>query len=112
MPDGEEGWVPNAYVTPEVPPSVTLPKVQLQLKDARAQVDSLSNQLAQQSGVIHELTQLRARNQQLEDENRGLVRSDNWKKWFTGAGIAGLFLAVGAMWPRGGTQQRTRRIKL
>ncbi len=111
-PEGKEGWVPTPYVTREVPPSVSLPKAQSDLKDARTQIEELSNQLTHQTADVQELGALRARNRLLEDENRTLVRSDNWKKWFTGAAIAGLFLAVGAMWPRGSAAQRTRRIKL
>jgi len=111
-PDGEEGWVPIAYVTQEVPPSVSLPRVQLQLRDAQAQLEQLTTQMAQQALAVQHLNELRARNQLLEDENRELARGDNWKKWLTGAAIAGVFLAMGATWPRGGAQQRTRRIKL
>jgi SH3 domain protein len=109
--DGKEGWVPIAYVTKEIPPSVTLPKVKAQLEEAQAWIEELSTQIASQAEAVKELADLRARNQQLEEENRQYVRSDTWKKWFTGAAIAGIFLAVGGMWPRGGTQ-RPRRIKL
>ncbi len=111
-PEGEEGWVPTAYVTREVPASVSLPKTQTELEEARLQIEKLSNQLTHQASEVEELAQLRARNLLLEDENHTLVRSDNWKKWFTGAAIAALFLAIGAMWPRGSAAQRTRRIKL
>ena len=109
--DGKEGWVPIAYVTKEIPPSVTLPKVKAQLEEAQAWIEELSTQLAAQTEAMQELADLRARNEQLEEENREYVRSDTWKKWFTGAAIAGIFLAVGGMWPRGGSQ-RPRRIKL
>lgn len=109
--DGKQGWVPTSYVTSEVPASISLPKIQAQLVEARVWIEELSTQIQAQAEAMAQIEGMRARNTGLEEENRRLARSDTWKNWFTGAAIAALFLAIGAMWPRGGPQ-RTRRIRL
>ncbi len=109
--DGKQGWVPTTYVTSEVPASVSLPKIQAQLDEARAWIEELSTQIQAQAEAMAEIEGMRARNTELEARSLRLTRSDTWKNWFTGAAIAALFLAIGAMWPRGGPQ-RTRRIRL
>ena len=66
--------------------------------------------LATQTEDVKELTALRERNAVLEEENLTLTWSDTWKKWLTGAAIAGVFLLVGGIWPS--SAQRARKIKL
>ena len=110
-PDGADGWVPAAYVVKATPPSVLLPAVQERLAGAQTKIAAVEEQLAQQTKAIAELERLRIRNAILEDENRRLGWSDTWRKWFTGALIAGVFLLVGGLWPRT-SGQRSRRIKL
>jgi SH3 domain protein len=108
--DGKDGWVPSRYITLEVPPSVSLPKVQAELEIAHSNLDELRAQLAAQSEAIKELGALRDRSSMLEQENRRLFWADTWKKWLTGSGIAAIFLLVGGMWPR--NSQRNRKIQL
>ncbi len=111
MDEGEAGWVPSRFVTPNPPPSVTLPKVQASLDHAESEIKELHAKLTVQTEAIQELTTLRERNHVLERENRNLVWADTWKKWLTGAAIAAFFLLVGGVWPAGG-RERSRRIKL
>ena len=110
-PDGDEGWVPVGYVTPKVPASVNLPRVEAKLAQAQARVGALEATLGGQADAITELETLRARNLELEEDNDALVGSARWRSMGIGALIAFGGLLVGAMWPRGGAAGR-RRIKL
>ncbi len=42
--DGQEGWVPQAYVTAEVPPSVALPRIVAKLDVAKGRIGDLRTQ--------------------------------------------------------------------
>ena len=110
-PEGEEGWVPIGYVTPRVPASVSLPRVEAKFAQSQARVEELESKLGGQVDAITELETLRARNLTLEEENDALVGSARWRSMGIGALIAFGGLLVGAMWPRGGAAGR-RRIKL
>lgn len=109
-PDGEEGWVPEGYITQELPPSVALPRAESRLGQSRSRIEDLESRLAEHDEAVEELEALRAENAQLKSENVDLVDATRWKSMGMGALIALGGLAVGAMWPRGGS--RGRRIKL
>ena len=109
--DGESGWVPAGYLTPEPPASVTLPRVEARLVQAQARIETLQEQLSTQAEAVAELDTLRSRNLELENENIALGGSEGWKTLGMGALIALVGLGVGASW-RGGGAARTRRIKL
>jgi SH3 domain protein len=108
--EGDEGWVPSRFVTADMPPSVALPWTKAKLAKAESRIEELEAKLATQTGDVKELTALRERNAVLEEENLTLTWSDTWKKWLTGAAIAGIFLLVGGIWPS--SAQRARKIKL
>jgi SH3 domain protein len=108
-PAGPDGWIESGYVTPDAPPSVTLPQVQDQLTHAEARVVELEKKLAVQTNAMGELEQLRARNEALEAKNADLSFASGWKDMATGASIIVVGMVIGLL-ARGAS--RDRKIKL
>ncbi len=107
--DGEEGWLPDGYLTTSAPASVALPRAQEKLVQAQSQIQELEQQLVGQREERAEAEALRARNAELEKTNEARVA--RWRTMAVGAAIALGGLLLGALWPRGGAA-RSRRIKL
>ncbi|MEE9278681.1 MAG: TIGR04211 family SH3 domain-containing protein [Myxococcota bacterium] len=111
IPGGPDGWIESGYVTTELPPSVTLPRVQDQLTHAEARVRELERKLAAQTEAVKDLEQLRARNEALEASNADLAFSSGWKDMATGASIIVVGMIIGLLAPRGASRAG-RKIKL
>lgn len=109
--DGEEGWVPTGYLTPQVPASVTLPGAKAKLARALDQVGILDSKLQAQTEAITELETLRERNALLETENLQLSGAATWRNLGAGAAIILVGMIIGALIPRGNAARRSR-IKL
>ena len=110
--DGRQGWVPGGYVSAEVPPSVSLPKVQTRLTHSEARVRELEAKLATQTEAVTELESLRASNEALETENAELRWSTGWRSMATGAVVVLTGILIGVVIPRGSGARGGRRIKL
>lgn len=111
-PGGKGGWMPKRFLTKKLPAVVLLPQVQEKLARAEKSVEDLRNRLAVQEKTIQELETLRQRNKFLETRTSELSFADTWRKWATGAVIAGIFLIFGHLYSPRGAGQRTRKIRL
>jgi len=109
---GKGGWIPKRFLTEKLPAVVLLPQVQEKLARAEKSVEDLRNRLAAQEKNIQELETLRQRNEFLEARTSELSFADTWRKWATGAVIAGIFLIFGHLYSPRGAGQRTRKIRL
>ena len=111
IPGGPNGWIESGYVTTDVPPSITLPRVQDQLTHAEARVRELERKLAAQTEEVKGLEELRARNEALEVSNADLAFSSGWKDMATGASIVVVGMIIGLL-ARRGASRAGRKIKL
>jgi SH3 domain protein len=109
--EGQEGWIPNGYMSKEPPASLALPETRAKLTRAESQIQDLEGRLDVQADSIAELEQLRARVEQLTTENTRLAVSTRWKDYLMGATLLALGVLVGMAIPRGSTA-RARKIKL
>lgn len=110
VPGGPEGWIESGYLTTEVPASIVVPELRDQLTHAEARVRELERKLGTQTAAIHEIEDLRARNERLEASNADLAFSSGWKDMATGAAIVVVGMVIGLLAPRG--TRPGRKIKL
>ena len=110
LPDGRDGWVPSGYLTREIPPSITMPRLERELAQAQARIGELESTLGGQTEAIAELEDLRAQNELLSNENSELTFSTGWKDMSAGAGIILVGMVIGLLAPRG--RGGSRKIKL
>ena len=111
-PDGQEGWVPTGYVTPELPPSIELPQSRAKLEQAQGRIQELEARLEAQTQAITELAKLRTSNRELLERNTTLASSSTWRNLATGGAIALGGLLLGLMYRPRDRSTRQRRIKL
>ncbi len=97
-----EGWVPGAYVSPEEPASLALPKVREKLVSAEGRIAELDQKLAAQTAQLEELAALRARAESLQEDVSRLNAGARWKSLTAGAGIVLFGILIGLLAPRGG----------
>ena len=110
-PEGEQGWVPSAYLQEEAPASIALPGVRARLKEARGRLDELEHKLGEQDSLALEVETLRSRVKKLEARNARLAEASRWQEITAGGAIVLIGILIGALIPRGG-RQRTRRVRL
>ncbi|WKE64757.1 TIGR04211 family SH3 domain-containing protein [Gallaecimonas kandeliae] len=109
--DGREGWVENQYLTKTPSFRVTIPKLETQLKDAQAKIETLSsgseslassldNLKQDKAQLTQQVSEQQAQIDKLQAEVKGMDQS-NLMRWFLyGGGVAGGGLLLGLLLPR------------
>jgi SH3 domain protein len=105
--EAASGWIPTGYLMAQAPASIALPKLQVEIEQARAKIEELNAQIAKQAEAIADIEALRKRSSELENENARLSAAATWKNMATGVGIMLLGALIGLVIPRGGVS-RTR----
>lgn len=105
-----EGWIPDGFISPEEPASMSLPKVREKLVSAEGRIAELDQKLSAQTAQLEELQALRARADSLQEDVSRLSTGARWKSLTAGAAIVLFGILLGLLAPRGGGSRS--RLKL
>jgi SH3 domain protein len=113
--DGQRGWIPAGYLSPEMPAQLRLEKLETEAAELRARVNELETTNTGLESSQHALQEREAsRNAELERlaaENRELKAGARWPYLITGATILTVGMIAGAALRRQSGRQ-SRRIRL
>jgi SH3 domain protein len=113
--DGQEGWIPAGYLSPEPPARVRVPTLEEKIADLEERLEKSERETGELRGANDRLTvddeEQAAEILRLTEENLDLRAGERWPYLITGAASLGAGMLVGALVQRMAARRPQPRIR-
>jgi len=114
--EGKQGWIPAGYLADEPPPTIRLAKLEEEVVDLRAKLDTATSEQESLKATNESLSSNDdaqvTRIAELERENVRLSAGQRWPEWITGGAMVAVGMALGWLWSRSAGRRGSPRIRL